>query len=188
MEGGCGAIGGILKKLKALYHEDVGFLNSLEAMIGLGRFPETGNILDVLLLSYPLRIWVGFPADHNFKIIIILIGNGLSAYALARSFTDSPYVALGVSCVAIINPLVIQDINKLGLRQVTLWWLFFISIFLNRAGRTGSVFDSILSRNLVYTVCCILLVLWAFCCNVCRRLVFIGSGKTNLQEASLFGL
>ena len=156
---GGGELGGWLwrhwwhfEEVKALYHEDVGFLSSLEAMIGLGRFPETGNILDVLLLSYPLRIWAGFPADHNFKIFIILVGNGLSAYALARSFTDSPAVALGVSCIAIINPLVIQDINKLGLRQVTLWWLFLFPIFLNRAGRTGTVFDAVLS-GILFTLC-----------------------------------
>ena len=146
---GGGELGGWLwrhwwhfEEVRALEYEEVGFLGSIEALISLGRFPETGNILDILLLSYPLRLWVGFPADHNMKIVLILIGNGLCAYTLARSYTDSIFVAIAVSTIAIINPLVIQDINKIGLRQVLLWWLFLFPVFLAKAGRSGSYRDA----------------------------------------------
>ena len=149
---GGGELGGWLwrhwwhfEEVRALEYEEIGFLGSIEALIALGRFPETGNILDILLLSYPLRLWVGFPADHNVKILIILIGNGLCAYTLARAHTDSIFVALVVSTIAIINPLVIQDINKIGLRQVLLWWLFLFPLFLSRAGRSGTYKDAFLT-------------------------------------------
>ena len=149
---GGGELGGWLwrhwwhfEEVRALEYEEIGFLGSIEALIALGRFPETGNILDILLLSYPLRLWVGFPADHNVKILIILIGNGVCAYTLARAHTDSIFVALAVSTIAIINPLVIQDINKIGLRQVLLWWLFLFPLFLSRAGRSGSYRDAFLT-------------------------------------------
>ena len=149
---GGGELGGWLwrhwwhfEEVRALEYEEIGFLGSIEALIALGRFPETGNILDILLLSYPLRLWVGFPADHNVKILIILIGNGLCAYTLARAHTDSIFVALAVSTIAIINPLVIQDINKIGLRQVLLWWLFLFPLFLSRAGRSGTYKDAFLT-------------------------------------------
>jgi len=147
---GGGELGGWLwrnwwhfEEVKSIQETDMGALSSLEALISLGRFPETGNILDILLFSYPLRNWFGFPADHNLKVIIILLGNGLCGYALARSFTDSRLVSLSAGMIAIINPLVIQDINKLGLRQVTLWWLLLFPIFLQRAGRTTTIKDGI---------------------------------------------
>ena len=156
---GGGELGGWLwrqwwhfEEVAALGASEQGAFASLSSLVGLGRFPETGNILDLLLLSYPLRELVGFPADHNLKVIVILMGNGLCGYALARSFTDSVLVSIAAASVAIFNPLVIQDINKTGLRQVLLWWLLLYPIFLARAGRTcdrsdgflvGAVFSAI---------------------------------------------
>ncbi len=140
---GGGELGGWLwrqwwhfQEVYALQHQDLGLLGEVESLVALGRFPETGNILDILLLSYPLDAFVGFPSAHNLKVILILIGNGLCGYALARAFTDSPLVAIAAAAVAIFNPLVIQDINKTGLRQVLLWWLLLYPVFLIRAGRT----------------------------------------------------
>ena len=86
---GGGELGGWLwrqwwhfEEANALPSTDQGFFEKLSSLIGLGRFPETGNILDILLLSYPLRELVGFPADHNLKVLLILMGNGLCGYAL----------------------------------------------------------------------------------------------------------
>lgn len=131
-------------EVKALENVDLGWVGTMEALVSLGRFPETGNILDVLLLSYPLREWFGIPLDHNLKILIILLGNGLCGYVLARSYTNSTSVALAAGSIALINPLVIQDINKLGLRQTLLWWLLLFPVFLQRAGRTTNISDGIL--------------------------------------------
>ena len=134
---GGGELGGWLwrqwwhfEEVRALQQSELGLLAGTEALIALGRYPETGNILDILLFSYPLRNWAGFPADHNLKILLILIGNGVCGYALARSLTDSRLLSLSSGLIAIINPLVIQDINKLGLRQVVLWWLLLFPVFL----------------------------------------------------------
>lgn len=128
-------------EVQALNDVDLGWIGTLESIIALGRFPETGNILDILLLSFPLREWFGIPADHNLKIIFILVGNGVCGYVLARSFTDSRLLSLGAGAIAIINPLVIQDINKLGLRQVLLWWMLLFPVTLKRASRTGTIVD-----------------------------------------------
>ena len=43
-----------------------------------------------------------------------------------------------------VNPLVIQDINKLGLRQTLLWWVLLFPALLKRAGRTGTILDGML--------------------------------------------
>ena len=128
-------------EVRALDAIDLGWIGTLESIIALGRYPETGNILDILLLSFPLREWFGVPVDHNSKILIILVGNGLCGYVLARSFTNSRLLALAAGSIALINPLVIQDINKLGLRQVLLWWLLLFPVTLKKASRTGTILD-----------------------------------------------
>ncbi len=124
---------------------DLGWIDRMSLLIGLGRYPETGNILDILLLSYPLDRWFGFPHHHNLKVLVILVGNGVCGYALARSFTDSPLVALAAGLVAVLNPIVFQDINKTGLRQVLLWWLLLYPVFLARAQRTRLWVDAVLA-------------------------------------------
>ena len=116
--------------MKALEQEDFGLWGTIESLIGLGRFPETGNILDILLLTFPLREWFGVGLDHNAKILIILLGNGMCGYVLARCFTNFWMVSLAAGSIAIVNPLVIQDINKLGLRQTLLWWLLLFPALL----------------------------------------------------------
>ena len=132
-------------EVNALNSVDLGWIGSLEALVGLGRFPETGNILDLLLLSFPLREWFGIPLDHNLKIIVILLGNGICGYVLARSFTNSRLLSLAAGSIALINPLVIQDINKLGLRQTLLWWMLLFPVFLKRAAHTTTIIDGMLT-------------------------------------------
>lgn len=132
------------QEIEALLDSDLGALEVLRHLVGLGRYPETGNVLDVLLISYPLDQWFGFPFHHNLKVLGIMVGNGLCAYALARQFTDSRLVAWAAGCVAIANPLVIVDVNGTGLRQVLLWWLLLFPISLIRVTRTKSVWDGML--------------------------------------------
>ena len=76
------------KEIESIAGSDMGLFSSMGMLIGLGRFPETGNILDLILLSYPLEHWFGWPMNHNLKVLLILIGNGICGYALARTFTD----------------------------------------------------------------------------------------------------
>ena len=148
---GGGELGGWLwrswwhfQEVEALGQSDLGWFDRIATLVGLGRYPETGNILDILLLSYPLDRWFGFPASHNLKVLVILIGNGICGYVLARSLTPSRAVALAAGAVAIVNPIVFQDINKTGMRQVLLWWLLLYPVVLARAQRTGSRIDGAL--------------------------------------------
>ncbi len=129
------------EEVRAIGASDLGPVEALRTLVALGRYPETGNILDILLLSWPLDRLFGFPVQHNLKVLVILTGNGLAAYALARSFTRSRLVALAAGALGIVNPLVIQDVNKTGLRQVLLWWLLLYPVALARAERTGRALD-----------------------------------------------
>ena len=148
---GGGELGGWLwrqwwhfQEVEALGQSDLGFLDKVSLLVSLGRYPETGNILDILLLSYPLEQWFGMPVGHNLKVLTILVGNGLCAYVLARTFTTSRAVSLAAAAVAVVNPLVFQDINKTGLRQVVLWWLLLYPVVLARAERTFRRADGVM--------------------------------------------
>ncbi len=148
---GGGELGGWLwrtwwhfQEVLALDEYELGAAERLRLLIGFGRYPETGNILDVLLLSFPLESLVGFPGYHNLKVLVILVGNALCAYALARSLSPHRAVCLAASLVAIFNPLVLTDINGTGLRQVLLWWALLFPIALRRALRTAHPLDGVL--------------------------------------------
>jgi hypothetical protein len=129
------------QEIEALVVSELGAFEKLRHLVSLGRYPETGNVLDILTLSYPLDQWLGFPWHHNLKVLIILIGNGLCGFWLARGFTPSRSVAFAAACVAVVNPLVIVDINGTGLRQVLLWWLLLFPITLTRATRSTRLID-----------------------------------------------
>lgn len=125
------------EEIDAIGASNLGLLDQLRLLFSLGRYPETGNILDILLLSYPLETLAGPIAGHNLKVLIILVGNGMCGYALARSLTNGRLLAIAAGTLAILNPIVVQDINKTGLRQILLWWMLLYPVFLTRAWRTG---------------------------------------------------
>ena len=93
---GGGELGGWLwrewwhfREIEALGQSELGAIERPNLLVALGRYPETGNVLDILLLSYPLDHWFGFPEHHNLKVLVVLAGNGLCGYALARSLTSA---------------------------------------------------------------------------------------------------
>ena len=75
----------------------------------------------MLLLAYPAQHRFGLPLGYNLEVFLILLGNGLCGYALARSLVRDPFVALAASLVAVVNPITVQDVGASGLRQVLLW-------------------------------------------------------------------
>jgi hypothetical protein len=113
--------------------------------VSLGRYPETGNIMDVLTLSYPLQRLLGFPAGYNVKIVLILVLNGVSAYALGRYFSGSVSAALAAVPLAVVNPLCIQEIQACGLRQAVLWWVLLYPALLDRALRRRTLGAGVLA-------------------------------------------
>jgi len=129
------------QEIAALGQSDLSWPAHAMALIGLGRHPETGNVLDLLMLSWPLDHWFGFPWHHNLKVLTILAGNGLCGFVLARSLSGSAAVGAAAGLVAMVNPLVFQDVNKTGLRQVLLWWMLLYPVALSRAQDSGKARD-----------------------------------------------
>ncbi|MES2638734.1 MAG: hypothetical protein V4850_04610 [Myxococcota bacterium] len=143
---GGGELGGWLwrydwhfRSLEGISDAGLGPLALWRDFVSLGRHPETGNILDVLAFSYPLDQLFGFPASYNLKILLLLAGNGLCAYALGRYFSGSVSAALGACAVAVVNPLCLLEVQASGLRQALLWWVLLYPPLLDRALRRRSV-------------------------------------------------
>lgn len=113
--------------------------------VGLGRYPETGNVMDVLAISYPLEKLFGFPASYNLKILIILTLNGLSGYGLARYFSGSVSASLAASALAVVNPLTLQEVQSCGLRQAILWWVLLYPALIDRALRRRTLGGGVLA-------------------------------------------
>lgn len=122
-------------EVDALVAGDFGVYDSVYAYLSLGRHPETGNILDVLWISWPLSKLFGIPTHYNLKIFVILVGDGLIAYLFARSFTPYRLVALAAGLLAVVNPVNVHDLYGSGLRQVVLWFLLLFPLLLDRAER-----------------------------------------------------
>lgn len=149
---GGGELGGWLwrydwhfRSLDGLFASDAGFWDLWKGFVGLGRYPETGNILDVLAISYPLEHLLGFPASYNFKIVLILSMNGLCGYALGRYFSGSIAGALGACAIAVVNPLTIYEVQSCGLRQALLWWVLLYPPLIDRALRRRTLPAGILA-------------------------------------------
>lgn len=139
---GGGELGGWLwrydwhfRALDGLMETDLGPARTWLEFVSLGRYPETGNILDVLAFSYPLDRVLGFPASYNVKIFLILVVNGLCAYALGRYFSGSVSGAIAACVLGAVNPLTIQEVQACGLRQAILWWVLLYPAVLDRALR-----------------------------------------------------
>ncbi len=114
-------------------------------VISLGRFPETGNIADLYLISLPLEALFGHPAYYNIKCLLILVANGLAGYALARHFTPSRTLGFLGGTVAAFNSFVFLELYQSGLRQAILWWLLLSVLFLERVLEKGETRDGVLA-------------------------------------------
>ena len=149
---GAGELGGWLwrydwhfRSLDAILSDDIGPLDTWRAFVGLGRYPETGNVLDVLAFSYPLQAWFGLPLGYNLKVFLILTVNGAAAYALGRYFSGSISAALAASVIAVVNPLCLLEVQACGLRQAVLWWVLLYPALLDRALRRRSLGSGMLA-------------------------------------------
>ena len=122
-------------EVDALLTGEFGPMESAYTFLSLGRHPETGNILDVLFISWPLAKVFGVPLHYNLKVFIILVGDGVLAYVLARSITPYRLVAACAGLMAVVNPVSLHDLYGSGLRQLVLWPLLLFPLLLDRAER-----------------------------------------------------
>jgi len=112
-------------------------------MISLGRFPETGNIADLYLMSWPLDAIFGHPAYYNIKCLLILILNALAGYGFSSFFTKRRSIAFVGGLVMGFNSFVFLELYESGLRQAILWWMILAMLYLEKVLKEGRLRDGL---------------------------------------------
>lgn len=101
-------------------------------IISLGRFPETGNITDLLVLSLPLEKLLGHPTYYNLKCLILMVTNCLAGYTLFHYLTRRRLVAFVAGATFGFNSFVFYEIFLSGLRQAVLCFIPLMVLFLEK--------------------------------------------------------
>lgn len=86
-----------------------------------GSYPETGNVLDLQLLSLPLDALLGSPAYYNTKVVIVLALNGLAGYALARLLIDDWAASVLCGFAFAFGTYVLLEIETGRIRQAVIF-------------------------------------------------------------------
>lgn len=101
-------------------------------VLSLGRYPETGNVTDLLAMTIPLDQLLGHPGHYNAKVFLIIFSNALAGYAYALYLTGRRGVALIAGMTLACNVFVIYEFQSSGLRQAILCFLTLFALFLDR--------------------------------------------------------
>ena len=107
--------------------------------------PESGNILDIIFISYPLRKIFGFPASYNLKILLILLFNGFAGYFVISRLLKNPWIAITCGTFIMLNPIVFFAIHKARLRDAIMGFAILYLYYLYKAASTMSRSKAILA-------------------------------------------
>lgn len=103
-----------------------------------GNYPETGNVLDLLLISLPLEQIFGPPVYYNTKVILILFLNGMAGYTMCLNFFKNRWISAAGGAVLILNPYVLGEIASGRIRHAILFAMPLYVLHLFRAYREKS--------------------------------------------------
>ena len=97
-----------------------------------GTLPETGTVLDIIAISYPLKTWfsIPFPLYYNIKFIIILLFNSLAGYYVMQRFTKREDVGIICGVFMAVNPFLMLILGKARLRAGILGFVILCLYFL----------------------------------------------------------
>lgn len=97
-----------------------------------GTLPETGTVLDIMLISYPLKTWFAlpFPLYFNVKFIIILLINALAGYFVMKRLTRREDVGVICGVFMTVNPFLMMILGKARLRAGLLGFVLLCLFYL----------------------------------------------------------
>lgn len=97
-----------------------------------GTLPETGTVMDIMAISYPLKTWFSlpFPLYYNIKFIIILLINSLAGYYVMKRFTRNEMVGIICGVFMAVNPFLMMILGKARLRAGLLGFVILCLYYL----------------------------------------------------------
>jgi hypothetical protein len=100
-----------------------------------GAYPETGNVLDLQLMSWPLEALLGTPLYYNAKCALVLALNGVAGYHLGREVLKSRSAGVVCGLVLLLSPYALHEIANGRVRQAILFPLALYALHLVRLWR-----------------------------------------------------
>ncbi len=100
-----------------------------------GAYPETGNVLDLQVMSWPLEALLGAPLYHNVKCALVLALNGAAGYLLGREVLKARSAAAVCGLVLLLSPYALHEIANGRVRQAILFPLALYALHLVRLWR-----------------------------------------------------
>lgn len=108
-----------------------------------GAYPETGNVLDLQVLSWPLEALFGAPLYHNVKCALVLALNGMAGYLLGREVLKSRSAAAVCGLVLLLSPYALHEIANGRVRQAILFPLALYALHLIRLWRSPDAVQAV---------------------------------------------
>lgn len=101
-------------------------------ILSAGTLPESGPVMDVLLVSYPLNniLSIPYPLYYNLKFIIILLFNSLAGYYAVRRITENEKAGIICGIFMAVNPFLIMTLAKARLRAGILGFVILCLLYL----------------------------------------------------------
>lgn len=111
-----------------------------------GSLPETGNVSDILFISYPLKQWfsLSFPLYYNIKFIIILLFNSFAGYFAIRRITKREDAGIICGVFMAVNPFLVMMLAKARLRAGILGFAILCIYYLYELTRKPDIKTAIL--------------------------------------------
>lgn len=131
------------KMMAAAWESGLGYAAYVSAVAG--SFPETGNVFDLQLLSWPLEALLGDPLYYNVKCVLVLALNGVGGYALGRSLFRDPAAATACGLVLALSPYALYEIDNGRVRQALMFPLALYALHLVRLWRKPSLREAALA-------------------------------------------
>ncbi len=131
--------------LRGVWHSSATFAYSLWVTVIAGSYPETGNVFDLEVLSWPLEIIFGDPLYYNIKCLLVIALNFIGGYYLAKTVLKGSSGAWASGLVMSVSPFVLYEISNGRIRQGIIFPLAFYALHLVSLWRSPGIYNAIMT-------------------------------------------
>ncbi|MGM9992950.1 MAG: hypothetical protein ACI376_08965 [Candidatus Bruticola sp.] len=104
-----------------------------------GSYPETGNLFDLFVFSWPLETIFGAPLYFNVKVFLIFLLNGCCGYLLGYSFFKNRAAAWLSGAIFIFSPYCLVELSSGRIRQTIIFPMILYCLSLVKLYRRPSL-------------------------------------------------